>query len=406
MASTVLPNGIIVPEKFSRDWYADLYHNWQELDNLLGGGTPKDGTLTIQKNGTAVGTFSANQATDETINIEVPDVNNGTLTIQQNGTTVDTFTANSSSDKTVNIQCVDLTNNQTVGGNKEFTGTTTAHDLVPSATDTYNFGSPSYQWNNAYIKSLTINGVACGDILTHNASEFVDVSSNQTVGGVKTFSKIALKSSRIERGSLPSSNITEDNEIEIVDKNGRRILGIFNYYYIDGSGKTSFYAYNPNTIDYDNIAISFNFGRNNQKSLSPIVDNTINLGISTYKWKSFNGVNPGALSLPSISASGANAWIALDTTDWVKNAATSAAQKYTPPADGWLNIRVDNAIMLCLAITGGSNNYMHQMVRSETPNSLALLIPVFKNIEVAILVAGNDNLTYNRATFYPCQGNV
>ena len=114
MASTVLPNGIIIPEKFSRDWYADLYHNWQELDNLLGGGTPKDGTLTIQKNGTTVGTFSANQATDETINIEVPDVNNGTLTIQKNGTTVGTFTANSSSDKTVNIsvptKTSDLTN--------------------------------------------------------------------------------------------------------------------------------------------------------------------------------------------------------------------------------------------------------------------------------------------------------
>ena len=166
MASTVLPNGIIVPEKFSRDWYADLYHNWQELDNLLGGGTPKDGTLTIQKNGNTVGTFSANQATDETVNIEVPTktsdlnndsgfitgvswddvtdkpsfatvatsgsyndlsnkptiptVNDATLTIQKNGTTVDTFTANSSSDKTVDIQCVDLTNNQTVGGIKTF----------------------------------------------------------------------------------------------------------------------------------------------------------------------------------------------------------------------------------------------------------------------------------------------
>ena len=120
MASTVLPNGIIIPEKFSRDWYNDLYHNWQELDNLLGGGGANDGTLTIQKNGTTVGTFSANQATDETVNIEVPDVNNGTLTIQQNGTTVDTFTANSSTDKTVNIQCVDLTNNQTVGGIKTF----------------------------------------------------------------------------------------------------------------------------------------------------------------------------------------------------------------------------------------------------------------------------------------------
>ena len=58
MASTVLPNGIIVPEKFSRDWYADLYHNWQELDNLLGT-SPGDGTLTIQKNGTTVGTKMA-----------------------------------------------------------------------------------------------------------------------------------------------------------------------------------------------------------------------------------------------------------------------------------------------------------------------------------------------------------
>ena len=166
MASTVLPNGIIIPEKYSRDWYNDLYHNWQELDNLLGGGTPKDGTLTIQKNGTTVGTFSANQATNETVNIEVPTktsdltndsgfltgvawndvadkpsfatvatsgsyndlsnkptiptVNNGTLTIQQNGTTVDTFTANSNTDKTVNIQCVDLTSNQTVDGIKTF----------------------------------------------------------------------------------------------------------------------------------------------------------------------------------------------------------------------------------------------------------------------------------------------
>lgn len=45
--------------------------------------------------------------------------------------------------------------------------------LIPSTDGTVNLGGSSYQWNNAYIKSLTINGVACGDILTHNASEFV-----------------------------------------------------------------------------------------------------------------------------------------------------------------------------------------------------------------------------------------
>ena len=103
MASTVLPNGIIIPEKYSRDWYNDLYHNWQELDNLLAGDGANDGTLTIKKNGTTIGTFSANQATDETINITVPTVNDGTLTIQQNGTNVGTFSANQATDETVNI---------------------------------------------------------------------------------------------------------------------------------------------------------------------------------------------------------------------------------------------------------------------------------------------------------------
>ena len=179
-------------QKYSRDWYADLYHNWQELDNLLGGGGANDGTLTIQKNGDTVGTFSANQATDETINIEVPDVNNGTLTIQKNGTDVATFSANSSTNATANItvptKTSDLTNDSgfitsdntkiPLAGSNQISGS-----LIPATTDAYDLGGPSYQWNSAYIKSLTINGVACGDILTHNVSEFVPRSGGAVLEG-------------------------------------------------------------------------------------------------------------------------------------------------------------------------------------------------------------------------------
>ena len=302
MASTVLPNGIIIPEKFSRDWYADLYHNWQELDNLLGGGTPKDGTLTMQKNGTTLRTFSANQATDETVNIEVPDVNNGTLTIQQNGTTVDSFSANSSSDKTVNIQCVDLTNNQTVGGNKEFTGTTTAHDVIPSATDTYNFGSPSYQWNNAYIKSLAINGVACGDILTHNVSEFVGVSGNQTIGGQKIFSTsprvtktspdIALNISDCDVTEIPTE--AKYASLYFRDKNNKNLAYIVVQQRVDGTKRMCIRTHRTDNI---NNYYSVNF--DSDGNFNPEQSNSINLGTFTNKWKSFNGINPGALSLPS-----------------------------------------------------------------------------------------------------------
>ena len=368
MASTVLPNGIIVPEKFSRDWYADLYHNWQELDNLLGGGTPKDG---------------------------VPDVNNGTLTIQQNGTTVDSFSANSSSDKTVNIQCVDLTNNQTVGGNKEFTGTTTAHDVIPSATDTYNFGSPSYQWNNAYIKSLTINGVACGDILTHNVSEFVDVSSNQTIGGIKTFGSLVSKSNTLERGSLPTATINEDPIFISVDKNNRRTLAFFNYYYPNGDGKVVLYTYNQNTINYDSIGLVFSFGgQSNIKSVYPSITETYNLGTSTNKWKSFNGVEPSDLSLPSDTS------ITIDTTNfaWGRNFT------FTPSVNGYLFINIGNTNGIkSLSLKTGRGEYYF----SNQTNILRFTMPVYKGKLFTILANSSAAETVIPSlSLFPCLGNV
>ena len=45
----------------------------QALQDVKGYVDSHNGVLTIQKNGSTVGTFSANQATDETIDIEVPD---------------------------------------------------------------------------------------------------------------------------------------------------------------------------------------------------------------------------------------------------------------------------------------------------------------------------------------------
>lgn len=87
--------------------------------------TVNDATLTIQKNGTTVETFTANSSSNKTANITVPTdtndltngagyitssalptVNDATLTIQHNGTNVQTFTANSSTNKTANIETI------------------------------------------------------------------------------------------------------------------------------------------------------------------------------------------------------------------------------------------------------------------------------------------------------------
>ena len=122
----------------------------------------------------------------------IPTVNNATLTIQKNGTNVQTFTANQSTNATANItvptKTSDLTNDSgfitsdntkiPLAGSNQISGS-----LIPATTNAYDLGGPSYQWNNAYIKSLTINGVACGDILTHNANEFVPRSGGAVMTG-------------------------------------------------------------------------------------------------------------------------------------------------------------------------------------------------------------------------------
>lgn len=127
----------------SSDWdmsdFTQEQADWNENDStaksyIRNKPAVNNGILTIQKNGVDVATFSANTATNVTANISVPTktseitndsdfitsndlptVNNATLTIQKNATTIDSFTANSATNKTVNITVPtdtgDLTNN-------------------------------------------------------------------------------------------------------------------------------------------------------------------------------------------------------------------------------------------------------------------------------------------------------
>ena len=88
---------------------------WRQLALTSQLPTVNNGTLTIQKNGANVATFSANQAGNTTANISVPTVNNGTLTIQKDGATVATFTANQAGNTTANITISEIAGQGVVG---------------------------------------------------------------------------------------------------------------------------------------------------------------------------------------------------------------------------------------------------------------------------------------------------
>ena len=103
----------------------------------------------------------------------IPTVNNATLTIQKNGTTVDSFTANSSSDKTVNItvptKTSDLTNDSNfitedttkipLAGTNALSG-----NIIPSTDNSYNFGDSSHNFKKVYVKEIR-HGLSSGSLV-------------------------------------------------------------------------------------------------------------------------------------------------------------------------------------------------------------------------------------------------
>ena len=136
----------------------------------------------------------------------IPTVNNATLTIQKNGTAVQTFTANASSNVTANITVPtavsELTNDSGFLSNT-LTNNTDKGALGWSSsigTNIPTLNTLAY-WNGAYTSTASnlaycIKG-AFGDIVTHNASEFltshqslsdyVTLNSSQTLTSTKSF---------------------------------------------------------------------------------------------------------------------------------------------------------------------------------------------------------------------------
>lgn len=130
--------------------------------------TVNDATVTIQKNGSTVSTFTLNQSSNETVNITVPTktseitndsgfitssslptVNNGQLDIQVNGSSVATFTANQSGNTTADITIPTATSELT-----NDSGFITVSALSGYATE-------SWVTNKGYI-----TGISSSDVTT------------------------------------------------------------------------------------------------------------------------------------------------------------------------------------------------------------------------------------------------
>ena len=144
----------------------------------------------------------------------------------------------------------------------------------------------------------------------------------------------------------------------------------------------------------------------------PSANNSYDLGSSTNKWKTLNGINPGALSIFNPSAS----YDPIDIpTSWDTSGVSWNTLSVSNLGDGWICITYYNCSAgdYILARFGGTNGSSYPSLRfdavkaSDNKYYIYALFPVakaFSNIYFKMLINSNANLTLHR--YIPAYGTV
>ena len=257
-------------------------------------------------------------------------------------------------------------------------------NFIPSANNSYDLGSSSYQWNNLYAKNYYYNGVAWG------------LDKANTWGQVQTISYSGVPTIRyihpsLDIGSAPASDC--GMQLNFCDA-GTNVVSAFQY--IKGSG-VSRLSILLSTKNSNNQIIEKTLRlQTNQEGTNwdfyPSSNREINLGTSANKWKTLNGINPGALSLPSAS------YIDISSSITDRN---YGANYYTAPSDGYVCV---GCMASSLQISNDTLGFGISAGTAQDGYS-SVYIPVRTGDTVRIQV-NQTSTDYQYFSFYPCAGNV
>lgn len=204
-------------------------------------------------------------------------------------------------------------------------------NFIPSANNSYDLGSSTNQWRKIY------------------SADVVHTSGDETITGVKTligYWHLQAKNLKAGEGETYGRTgysfiFTDKNDVTMGDvtlfKNANaartfiRIRG--GDYYTNGAPAAA------GTLVQSALIVGTNVSGKkiiecDSDIVYPTTNNATDLGTSTNKWKTLNGVNPGALSLPDY-AKAAN----IDTTNWNT---TGTKIDYTPPENCLIQIVIHN----------------------------------------------------------------
>lgn len=294
---------------------------------------------------------------------------------------------------------VNVAGNQTVTGDKTWSGSNTFNNILPNATSTYSLGSSSYQWSSVYAQTYYYNGTAWG---LDKANAWTDTN---TFSAVSYGEKIKLKNTGLDLSSgNPALSSTYQHMIWWDDKNNTHYAKV-QAWANDTNGTiilASYYRADANTVR--NSSLRNQCGATS-KSFFPDSNSDTDLGTSTNKWKTLNGINPGALSLPNPAA-----MVEIDTTGW--SVAGALNNTYTPMVNGWLAIDIKDTATNSVFIypKGLSSSKSHSVSvygnGSQGTGRLSLMMPAIANVQYAFVIKAGSLSDVDYVRFFPCLGNV
>ena len=242
-------------------------------------------------------------------------------------------------------------------------------------------------------------------------SDVVHKSGDETVGGRKTFDSntyiynsdntattpsLYLRSSKIEISS--QGNTSGDQNLTYLDKNNT------SYAYIKGAIQSNGSTVKIRTIakdSSDNSVINelqILAYTNGNKAVFPSYSNEVDLGVSSYKWKSFNGVEPSSLSLPNPSNN-------IDISAYFTYTGTGETNVYTVPSNGWIFLYLATISSCEAKVLDAAQNVLWGT--SVYGFREMLMIPVVAGSTLQTQwTTEYSTVTVLTAKFYPCQGNI
>lgn len=277
-------------------------------------------------------------------------------------------------------------------------------NFISSANNSYDLGSSSYQWKSVYAQSYYYNGTAWG------------LDKNNEWTGLNTFSSASNCVFSFKFGSSGSYN-----DIRYYDSNDLNYACLrskVNELTLGLKYSSASVWYNGASVTINNTGAvqikSYDGTENWTVNFTPVgvystSNNALELGTSTNKWKTLNGINPGALSLPDYNSTAKIDISGSIIPDQYGNIF------YTPPINGWLYV----CFNLSSATTSDSIFYIQakdsnvanaNFVQTSWCNALtkvemSTFFPVTAN-KLFIMQINFSNYTITKAHVIPCLGNV